>query len=151
MDRRTSRRRSLGAIASVGIAALAVPATAAAGGHHGHHHRAPMLSAPIASKLAGPLQLALDRRGSIYVSQAFAGLLTKLGPGGARSDVASNPGGEIAGVDVGRDHDVFFTTQTADQATGNVTAAALNRLRSGTSTCVSPKKRSPPLRTTPSR
>jgi hypothetical protein len=136
MDRRTSRRRSLGAIASVGIAALAVPATAAASGHHGHHHRTPTLSAPIASNLAGPLQLALDRRGSIYVSQAFAGLLTKLGPGGARTDVATNPGGEIAGVDVARNGDVFYTSSMSDQATETVTAAALNRLHDGSSTVV---------------
>ena len=72
---------------------------------------------------------------SIYVSQAFAGLLTKLGPGGARTDIASNPGGEIAGVDVGRRHELFYTTQTADQ-TGTVTAAALNRLHGGTSSVV---------------
>jgi hypothetical protein len=132
---RPSRRLTACAFAAVGVTALAAPATAPAKGHDGHHG-APSLSAPIATGLAGPLQLALDRRGSIYVSQAFAGLLTKVRPGGARTDVASNPGGEIAGVDVGRDHDVFFTTQTSDQATETVTAAALNRLHHGTSVVV---------------
>src|SRR5262249_36671459 len=135
MDRPTSRRMRVGAFAALGAAALALPATAAARGHHGHHPSPPTLSAPIASGLAGPLQLAVDRH-SIYVSQAFAGLLTRIGPGGARTDIASNPGGEIAGVDVGRRHELFYTTQTADQTTGTVTAAALNRLRGGSSSMV---------------
>ena len=96
----------------------------------------PTVSAPIAQGLAGPLQLAVDKR-SVYVSQAFAGLLTKFGPGGARTDVAANPGGEIAGVDVGRKHEVFFTSQSADATTGAVTASALNRIkRDGSSALV---------------
>jgi hypothetical protein len=123
------------AVAAIGTVALAAPATAAANRHHGDHHRAPSLSAPIATNLAGPLQLAVDRH-SIYVSQAFAGLLTNIRPGGARTDVATNPGGEIAGVDVGRRHEIFYTSSTSDETTGMVTAAALNRLRDGTSTVV---------------
>lgn len=124
------------AFVSLGVAALGVPATAAAKSKgHGHHRTTPTLSAPIATGLAGPLQLALDRRGSIYVSQAFAGILTKVRPGGARTDVVTNPVGEIAGVDVAGRHELFYTTQTADQATGAVTAAALNRLK-GTSPSV---------------
>src|SRR3954452_7022680 len=103
-----SRRRwRTCALASLGVAALAVPSTAPAHTKfHDDHDGSPTLSAPIATGLAGPLQLALDHRGSIYVSQAFAALLTKVRPDGTRTDVASNPGGEIAGVDVGRRHEV---------------------------------------------
>jgi len=128
------RSRRAYALAALGAATLAIPATAAAG-THSHHHRGPKLSPPIATGLAGPLQLAVDRH-TIYVSQAFAGLLTKLGPGGSRTDVASNPGGEIAGVDVGRRHEIYFTSSMSDQATDTVTAAALNRLRGGSSKLV---------------
>jgi hypothetical protein len=132
---RTNRRsRRAYAVAALGAATLAIPAAAVAGTPT-HHHRAPTLSTPIATGLAGPLQLAVDGR-TIYVSQAFAGLLTKLGPGGARTDIASNPGGEIAGVDVGRRHEIFYTSSTSDQATETNTAGALNRLRGGTSSLV---------------
>ena len=134
MHNPSRRRLRACTLASLGVAALAIPTGAAANSkHHAGHHRAPTLSSPIATDLAGPLQLAVDRH-AIYVSQAFAGLLTKLGPGGARTDVASNPGGEIAGVDVGRRHEVWYTTQNSDQATETVTAAGLWRLRGGTST-----------------
>ncbi len=131
-----SRRRRSSGFAMLAIAALAVPATASAKGKDHHKPKPPTISAPIAQGLAGPLQLAVDKR-SVYVSQSFAGLLTKFGPGGSRSDVAANPGGEISGVDVGRHHEVFFTSQNADATTGAVTASALNRIkRDGSSTVV---------------
>jgi len=130
-----SRRRRSSGFAILAIAALAVPATATAKGKNHHAPTPPTVSAPIAQGLAGPLQLAVDRR-SVYVSQAFAGLLTKIGPGGS-TVVAANPGGEIAGVDVGRKHQVFYTSQNADATTGAVTASALNRIkRDGSSTLV---------------
>jgi hypothetical protein len=136
MQNPTRRTWRATALASLGVAALAIPTGAAAHSkHHGSTPRTPTLSSPIATNLAGPLQLAVDRR-AIYVSQAFAGLLTKLGPGGARTDVASNPGGEIAGVDVAGRHEVWYTTQNADEATQTLTAAGVYRLRGGTSTLV---------------
>ncbi len=113
--------------AFLATAVLAAPATVSAKGK-GHHASAPKLSAPIAQGLAGPLQLAVDGH-SIYVAQAFAGLLTKFGPGGSRIDVASNPGNEIAGVDVGRHHEVFYTSSTSDPTTHEPSASALNRLK----------------------
>ncbi|MEA2662434.1 MAG: hypothetical protein QOH08_2006 [Chloroflexota bacterium] len=112
--------------AFLATAVLVAPATVSAKGKT-RHTPTPTLSAPIAQGLAGPLQLAVDKR-NVYVSQAFAGLLTKIGPGG-RADIAANPGGEIAGVDVGRHHEVFYTSSSSDPATQTVTASALNRLK----------------------
>ncbi len=113
--------------AFLATAVLVAPATVSAKSK-GHQATAPKLSAPIAQGLAGPLQLAVDGH-SVYVSQAFAGLLTKFGPGGSRTDVASNPGNEIAGVDVGRHHEVFYTSSTSDPTTHEVSASAFNRLK----------------------
>ena len=79
MHRRPRRLRSACVFAACGAVALAIAPAALAKGHATHHSTAPTLSAPIATGLAGPLQLAVDHH-SIYVSQAFAGLLTKLGP-----------------------------------------------------------------------
>jgi hypothetical protein len=127
------RPRSL-AFAALSIAALAIPSAALA---HGKKHSAgPVVSAPIAQGLAGPLQLAVDGRGPIYVSQAFAGVLTKIGRSGSRTDIATNPGGEISGVDIGHHGEIFYTSQNGDPQAGSVTASALNRLKHGTSTIV---------------
>jgi streptogramin lyase len=127
---RGRRTASFAALASVALLAIGAGPAAARG-----KAAPPTLSAPIAQGLAGPLQLAVDDHGSVYVSQAFAGLLTKIAPNGVRTDVASNPGGEISGVDIGRKHEVFYTSLNAD-ATDTATATALNRLRGGTSSIV---------------
>jgi hypothetical protein len=108
---------------------LVAPATVSAKDED--HNSSPTLSAPIAEGLAGPLQLAVDKR-TVYVSQAFAGLLTKIGRNGNRTDVASNPGGEIAGVDVGSHHDLVYTSSNADE--NGPTAAGLYRLKKDGST-----------------
>ncbi len=125
-------RRSVLASLTATAALLAVGAGPAVAGDHS---KAPALSPPIAQGLAGPLQLAVGDHGSIYVSQSFAGLLTKFSRGG-RADIASNPGGEISGVDLGRHGEVFYTSQTSTEQ-GVVTASALNRLRHGGSSVVS--------------
>ena len=71
------RRWRIASFALSSVALLAIGAGPAAA----HKKVAPpTLSAPIAQGLAGPLQLAVDDHGSVYVSQAFAGLLTKIDP-----------------------------------------------------------------------
>jgi hypothetical protein len=68
---------------------------------------------------------------TIYVAQDFAGVLTKI-TRNSRTDIATNPGGEIAGVDV-RGNTVYYTTTNGDPTTGQTTAAALHVLRNGQS------------------
>lgn len=129
MQDRSRRPWRICAFAVLATAILVVPATVSA---KGQKDSTPTLSAPIAEGLAGPLQLAVDKR-TVYVSQAFAGLLTKIGRNGERTDVASNPGGEIAGVDVGSHHNLVYTASNADE-NGVGTAAGLYRLKKDGST-----------------
>jgi hypothetical protein len=124
-------RRGLVAIAAAGLslAAAIAPASAAPRHHHG-----PTVSAPIATGLAGPLQMSVARNGDVWVAQDFAGILTRVFRNGSKTDVASNPGGELAGVDLGK-RGIFYTTTNADKD-GNTTAAALRRIRHGHDTQV---------------
>lgn len=86
---------------AVTVAALValVPSAAFADGGRGSDggadRGAPVLSDPLASGLAGPLQIAVGRRGDVFVAQGFASTLTVLGRGG-RADYAVNG---IDGID----------------------------------------------------
>ena len=128
--------RTRGLLATGALLVVLVPGTAHANGKNdGHDHGGPpTLSAPLAQGLAGPLQLAVGDDGTVYVAQDFAGVLTKIGRHGTQ-DIATNPGGEIAGVDVSDDNKVLYTSTNPD-ASGTVVAAALNRVRHGTSSVV---------------
>lgn len=53
----------------------------------------PVISAPLVSGLAGPLQPSVARDGTVFVAQNFTGTLTKLGAGGATITVAQAPDG----------------------------------------------------------
>ncbi len=58
---------------------------------------------PEAHGLMTPLSLAVTGRGVVHVSQNFAGLLTRIGPGGKRKVVArAGRGGEVGAVSVRR-------------------------------------------------
>ncbi len=84
--------------------------------------------------LVGPLSVAVDDDGTIYVSQNFAGVLTKQAPGGDPHTVfTAAHGGEVGAVSV-QDHVVTFGTTTGSQTThtgrlwqkaGNAPAALL--------------------------
>ena len=134
----THRIRRGGLLATAAIVALLAPGTVHANGRndrHGHDDGGtPTLSAPLAQGLAGPLQIAVGDDGSVYVAQDFAGVLTKIGRKGTK-DIASNPGGEIAGVDVGEGRNVLYTSTNPDE-NGTVVAAALNSLKHGSSSVV---------------
>jgi hypothetical protein len=129
--------RARGLLATAAVLVVLVPGTAHANGNNdGHDHGGPpTLSAPLAQGLAGPLQIAVDDDGSVYVAQDFAGVLTKIGRHGTK-DIATNPGGEIAGVDVGDDNKVLYTSTNPDATGETVVAAALNRVRHGDSSIV---------------
>ena len=123
--------------ACVAAVALLVPGIASADDAEDGAERVarPTLSPPIAEGLAGPLQLAVSDEGAVFIAQDFAGLLTKVRRGGRQDIIAANPGGEIAGVDVGDGGQVFYTTTNPD-AEGNTIAAALNTLRRGSPSVV---------------
>lgn len=96
------RAAVVGATAVLTSAALAVgPAVAA-----------PHLSRPLVTHLAGPLQLDVSPQGRVFVSQSFAGLLSRIQNGKART-VVGEPGIEIAGVAVRR-RTIAYTTTTSD-------------------------------------
>lgn len=108
---------SRAALAAVSAVALTLPLASPAS--------AATASDPIATGLAGPLDLSVARTGSVFVAQAFAGVLTRHGRDGGEGDVvASLEGGEIAGVDA------TWASRTAyvQTAFGPEPAAALVRL-----------------------
>lgn len=102
--------------------------------HAGGGASPPVLSDPIATGLAGPLQIAVGERGDVYVAQDFAGVLTRIDRRGNQSVIAANPGGEIAGVDV-EDGKVVYTSAVGDQT--GFTVGQLNKIeRDGSSSVV---------------
>lgn len=110
--------RTAVAAVAVGLAvATAAPASAASVGP------------PITSGLVGPLGLALGPGGErdIYVSQAFAGLLTRV-KGGEATVVHAEAGASVEGLAVDRDGSVVFTTSTGEMAP---TAGLLKRRAPG--------------------
>ena len=89
------------------------------------------LQPPIATGLAGPLQLAVAPDGSVYVGQAFAGLLTQVGD---PTPLAVVPDGEVAGVDVTPNGRLVYTSSQYDQD-GVATATNLSMVKqNGTTT-----------------
>ncbi|GAA4713091.1 ScyD/ScyE family protein [Nocardioides conyzicola] len=72
----------------------------------------------LAKHLVAPLSAAVDDDGTAYVTQNFAGLLTKVRPGKKATTVyASKGGNEVGGVSVFHGKLVF--TETASDAKGN--------------------------------
>jgi hypothetical protein len=88
---RTARLLSTAAAGCLLVAGVAAPAAA--------RHSSPEPET-LAEGLIGPLSLAVDN-GTTYVTQDFAGLLTKIDKRGTRTDIYSAEGAEIAGVSVG--------------------------------------------------
>ncbi len=72
----------------------------------------------MAEGLTSPLLgLAVRNRGSVYVSQTFAGVLSKVHASGSREDVVQEPGQGIAGVDIaGKGSVVYAVTGAAPGA-----------------------------------
>ena len=65
---------------------------------------------PIAENLTTPLGFAIDKDNTLYVAEAFAGLLTRIEAEGSRTEIASAPPGSgTAGVDVSPNGTVYYT------------------------------------------
>ncbi len=92
----------------------ALPATAAA-----------TVSAPLASGLAGPLQLSVGTDGSIYVGQNFSGTLTKIKKGVSTTVFQAPDGAEVAGVDARGAGTLVYTTSSGASDSSSATASAL--------------------------
>jgi hypothetical protein len=104
------------AAAMVGVSVLsAAPATA--NGDDGP----PTASDPvtIAEGLVTPLSLEVDRQRVSYLSQNFAGLLTRVARDGTASVLASAPGEEITAVS-SRDDYVYYAQIAMDHSSGSM-------------------------------
>ncbi len=92
------------------VTAAATAAVLAAGTTATAHPRpAPVVSDPLASGLAGPLQLEVAH-GNVFVGQAFAGLLTRIAPDGTTTDLVQDA---VNGLAVSR-KGIAFTTDIDD-------------------------------------
>ena len=106
------------ALAATG--ALAVPSADAHSDTHRH-------SRTLATGLVSPLTLAVAHDGTAYVTQNFAGMLTRIGRHGRQSTLYRSTGGnEVGGVSV-RGHNILFT-ETASGPTGEPMRSWLKRL-----------------------
>jgi len=96
--------------------------------------RRPHVSAPIAEGLVGPLSLAIGDSGTIYVSQAFAGILSSIDRHGTVDDIAfpSDPNAGISGVALDRRRQVIFTEAGYDEANDDYIGLVRRVKRDGT-------------------
>jgi hypothetical protein len=86
-----------------------------------------VVSAPLVSGLAGPLQLALGSDGTLYVGEDFAGQLTKVTKQGRRSVLVATDGAEVAGVDARGQGTLVWTTSAGASEESSATSSALMR------------------------
>lgn len=104
---------SVACVSLVSSLALAAPASAG-----GRADRSPVTAGDpvtLADGLSGPLSLALGRRDTQYVSQDFAGLLTKVNPDGTTETLASTSGDGIGAVSY-RNGTVYYTQIAEDHS-----------------------------------
>lgn len=108
-------RRStvIAAACSLSLAATLVAAPSQAGGGSGG--RSPQT---VASDLIGPLSVAVDdKTGKVYVTQSFAGLLSRVNKNGSTTTLVAypNPDGELVGASTGPQGTYFIQTDFAAQ------------------------------------
>ncbi|HEX5018259.1 MAG TPA: ScyD/ScyE family protein, partial [Actinomycetes bacterium] len=88
----------------------------------------------VADNLTSPLGFAVDDDGTLYVAEAFAGLLTKIKPNGDRSEIASAPPGSgTSGAAVTQNGSVYYTL-TLPPEVGSPPETALGIVRPDGST-----------------
>ena len=111
-----ARREVTRALVGAGLAlALGVSSVAPATAHthsRGHHHGGGHLTGgPVVEGLTAPLLgLAVSDKGTVHVSQTFAGVITAVSPSGTPRDVfTAPPGFSVSGLDVRRNGSVIFT------------------------------------------
>src|SRR5215213_8695106 len=73
----------------------------------------------VADNLTSPLGFAVADDGTLYVAEAFAGLLTEIKPNGDRSEIASAPPGSgTSGVALAKNGDVYYTLSLPPEVGG---------------------------------
>ena len=82
----TTRTRAL----SIGAVTLALTLAATSAQAHGGHHPRPSEPTTVATGLVTPLKVAVDLDGTTYVTQNFAGLLTKVSRKGGEPQVIAS-------------------------------------------------------------
>lgn len=129
---RTSFRVGVAAL-SVALVGSTVPVT----GTVGANGWSPPDHGPLIEGLAGPLGLAVAANGDVYVSEAFAGRLTRIGHHGGTRVLVDAPGTEIAGLDVQGSGKIVMTQTIFDGPPGEeapVLDAGIVRVRRNGST-----------------
>ncbi|HUV48517.1 MAG TPA: ScyD/ScyE family protein [Actinomycetes bacterium] len=93
----------------------------------------------VADNLTSPLGFAVTDGGTLYVAEAFAGLLTKIAPNGTRTELASAPPGSgTAGVAKAPNGSVYYTlTLPPEQGSPPDTALAVVHPNGSTETLAS--------------
>lgn len=112
------------AVACVIATVLLTQGVASAGDEQGGHGP-PKLSDPIATGLAGPLQIAIGPHNSVYIAQSFAGVLSVVD----RLGQQDTPLPGLDGIDV-QGRNVMYTTRAEGEATDPGFFADLHRLKS---------------------
>ena len=84
-----------------------------------------VVSAPLASGLAGPLQMSVGSDGTIYVGQDFSGTLTRIKNGQASTVFQAPEGVEVAGVDARGAGTLVYTTSSGASEESSATASGL--------------------------
>jgi len=127
----TARTVRLSLLAAAAGILLVAPSAAAATGSTGSTGSSGTLSKPLASKLAGPLRIAVGSHGDVYVAQSFAGVISRIHRGAIRT-IATVPG--VGGVEV-VDGRVVYSTRVG-QPGQPPSSAVLGRVGRGGITSV---------------
>lgn len=109
-------------LASAAVVAVACTAAIAAPAYAtGHPGTPPATTDPvtITSGLVTPLSLEIDRQRVAYLSQNFAGVLTRVARDGTATVLASAPGEEITAVS-SRDDVVYYAQIAQDHTSGSL-------------------------------
>jgi hypothetical protein len=103
--KKTGMKRMYRAIVVIGVAtALAAAPAAASDG--------PVVSDPIVSGLAGPLQFEVSWNGTVLVGQSFSGTVSSISKDGTQTDLFNDPG--VDGVSDGAFGSVIYTHTDLD-------------------------------------
>lgn len=109
------RTTTLALLGCVTVAASVLAASAPASAHGSWPPVKPGTPAVIAGGLSSPLSLAVDEKGNSYLSQNFAGLVSKVSKNGKVTTLASAPGLETSAVSY-RNGTVYYSQLAFDHS-----------------------------------
>ncbi|WP_168199833.1 ScyD/ScyE family protein [Citricoccus sp. SGAir0253] len=118
-----------------GAGALALATTLVGAPAQAHESPRPPRAHELASGLVSPLSLDLGRRGDVYVTQNFAGALSKVDRRGTVTDVHRGNLAELAGV--AYDRGATYHVETNAPEGGTPTSHVIKTARDGMRTVVS--------------